>query len=174
MNSILSQILVAVGTAVITAPLAVWLSMRRFYAEKLWERKLSAYTAIIEALHQLAYPFNDLEELAPKRGQALSKERREELWKKHAAAYGEIRKQVDVGELVLPAKAIRLLDETILERLRSDDLSPKDFDSENFARTITLQIRSIYYCLDEIKKIAKRDLRMTRAGWLPSAFRRLS
>jgi hypothetical protein len=31
----------------------VWLSLRRFYREKWWERKIAAYTAIMESLHHM-------------------------------------------------------------------------------------------------------------------------
>jgi hypothetical protein len=39
--------------AIIVAILTVQLSLRRFYREKWWERRLDAYTRVIEALHHM-------------------------------------------------------------------------------------------------------------------------
>lgn len=50
-------------TACITAPLAAGLTARfalhRFYAEKQWERKVAAYTAIFDALHDITKWFSE-------------------------------------------------------------------------------------------------------------------
>src|SRR5258708_40148272 len=47
--SFFSSVVVAVFTAVVTVRLA----LRRFYAEKSWERKSVAYGAVLEALHHV-------------------------------------------------------------------------------------------------------------------------
>jgi ABC-type uncharacterized transport system YnjBCD permease subunit len=49
----LLSFLASMVIAVVTARLTVRLALRRFYAEKSWERKSAAYASIIEALHHV-------------------------------------------------------------------------------------------------------------------------
>ena len=80
MTGLLAQFLLSVFTAVVTSITTVWLSLRRFYSEKWWERKVAAYTAIIKSLHHMK---RDIEEnmSAEERGRELSEERKAELAK---------------------------------------------------------------------------------------------
>lgn len=56
-TSFISPVLTAVASF-IGAWFAARLALRRFYDEKLWERKTEAYTAIFEALHEMSIWFD--------------------------------------------------------------------------------------------------------------------
>jgi hypothetical protein len=65
--------------------LAAQFALRRFYREKVWERKTAAYTAIFEALHQMGRWFDEhISEIALDR--ELPKERAAELFRESRAA----------------------------------------------------------------------------------------
>jgi hypothetical protein len=52
-SRILVDLVQGIVVAITTSLIAVKLALRRFYSEKWWEQKLSAYTRIIEALSQM-------------------------------------------------------------------------------------------------------------------------
>ena len=49
MGDFISHIVIAMLASLVTVHLSLW----RFHREKLWEKKLEAYTAIIKSLHHL-------------------------------------------------------------------------------------------------------------------------
>jgi hypothetical protein len=84
----------------VTAWVTVWLSLRRLYREKWWKAKMSAYTNVILALHNMK---RDVEITvdAEMRGQDTDTDFHKEWNEKHKTAWDEIRKQIDVGEFLL-------------------------------------------------------------------------
>ena len=158
MEDLVSKIVVAAITAVITAPLTVWLSLRRFYSEKWWERKLTAYLAVIEALHHLSVPF-DREIEAAIQNRELGEDEKGRLSDMHVKAKAEILKHLDMGELLMSNESVQLL----RKMLRSLDEARASTDHIDF---ITTNQRVIGECLDQLKPIAMTDLNVARHGWL--------
>ncbi len=48
-----ANLVIGIVVAIVSARVTVSLALRRFYAEKWWERKWEAYTGIINALHHM-------------------------------------------------------------------------------------------------------------------------
>jgi hypothetical protein len=167
MYDLLSKIIVAAITAVITAPLTVWLSLRRFYSEKWWERKLTAYLTVIEALHHLSVPFDRAIEAAIE-NRELGEDEKSKLWAKHVEAEAEILKHLDMGELLMSTDSVQLL----RKMLRSLDEARAKTDHTDY---LTTNQRAIWECLTELKPIAMTDLNVARHAWFArgvSVFRR--
>jgi hypothetical protein len=142
------QVGVSLLVAVVTAWLTVWLSLRRFYREKWWEAKMSAYTNVIEALHHMK---RDLEISidAEQCGRDTETDYHKEWNAKHRAAWDEIRKQIDVGEFLYSPESMQ-----ILQVLNAETRGPFDtyYDHlEGFQAAVEK-------CLPAIKSAARRDL----------------
>jgi hypothetical protein len=150
--------------AFLTAPLTAWLAMRRFSAEKWWEKKLEAYLAIIEALHHLERPYDEVME-AWWSGSETPKET-PEAWLKHRESLSEIRKYIDMGELVISERASALLDR-LLARLAE---ARRETD---FAPFVEKSATAVHECLIELKRLAIEDLRLARGSWLPRPLRKI-
>jgi hypothetical protein len=92
--------------------LAVWLGLRRYRSEKWWERKASAYAAIIESLHAIEDSYDEEIE-AIQESVNLPLERLEKLRVAERDARAEIRKFANQGGFTITAKAADALDELI-------------------------------------------------------------
>jgi hypothetical protein len=145
------NILTGILIAAISSWITVQLSLRRFRAEKWWERKADAYSKIIEALHN-AKSFSDHFLDVEIEGRKLPEEREKELRSRAKAASDEILKTMDVGAFLLSDEA--------LSRLRQYQ---KDADAASNEPAWFLYLEAEWAaadkCLKEIIDIAKKDLK---------------
>jgi hypothetical protein len=99
--NLFTSLIVAVISALITASL----SLRRFRREKWWERKVDAYSKVIEALHNSkAFASHHLKALG--RDEDVPEETDNELRRRANLAHDEILKTMDVGALLLSKEAL--------------------------------------------------------------------
>jgi hypothetical protein len=159
MEDIASKAVVAVLTALVTIPLTAWLSTRRFYSEKWWERKLEAYLALIEALHHLSLPFDQAIE-AMIEHRELPKDKQDAYWAKHAEAEAEIMKQIDMSELLISPQAVQLLH----NMFKSSSAAKADTDWVGY---VTHNQKAISVCINNLKPLAMADLKLVRNSWYP-------
>jgi hypothetical protein len=145
-STFLPSLLVGICTAVIT----VRLSLRRFHAERWWERKADAYSRIVEALHTAAhYWVAQLNE--DESGQEMSKEREKQLSEDYDRAASELAKATGVGAYIISEEVADAL-QNLQKRRRHD---PREcawteiYDEEYTAHK---------EALTEIRKLAKKDL----------------
>ena len=151
MEGTLFQVGQAVFVAILTAWVTVSLSLRRFYREKWWEAKMNAYTALVQALHDMK---RDLEISIPAEyeGRDTNTEFHKKWNDKHAAAWDEIRKDIDVGEFLFSDNSVR-----ILQKLVDDSESePDDMYIDHLERVQG----AVETCLPSIKAAAKEDLQL--------------
>ncbi|MBZ5794474.1 hypothetical protein K8353_30570 [Burkholderia contaminans] len=142
----------SVIVAIITALLTVRLALKRFYAEKWWERQSAAYESIFEALHHVRN-HADTNLSFSLRGRELPEEGERELTEKLQGAMAELRKQVDIGSFVLSESAIR-----VMVKLMSDlDESTK---TTCWQEHLELKLASVDSCLSSMRLIARKDLRL--------------
>jgi hypothetical protein len=144
--------LTSIVVAVVTAYLAVHLALKRFYFEKWWERKAEAYSAILEALHHVRnHTDHNLESL--KHGVDLSLESDAELTERLPDGMAELRKRWDVGSFVVSEEAVAVMDAFMQEL----DASTK---YTNWDARLTLKMGAVNKCLDAMRKIARKDLKL--------------
>ena len=104
-TTLLSSLVSGVVIAVISARITVHFALKRFYSEKWWERKMEAYTSIIEALHHVRNHADTNLEFSM-RGRDLPGEGDKMLTEKLQAAMEELRKRIDVGSFVIAEDAV--------------------------------------------------------------------
>lgn len=142
----------SVVVAVITATLTVRFALRRFYAEKWWERKSATYTAIIEALHHVKnYAETNL--TSSLLGRYLTEQRRQDLNEKLQGAMTELRKQLDIGDFVISEEAVVVMNKLMAELDASSN-------TENWQEHLELTLSAINNCLSSMRRIARKDLRI--------------
>lgn len=152
LTDIIKVIVPGVLLSVLTAIVTVRLSIRRFYAEKWWERKDKAYSNIFEALYNLRNYYNVKyeEDIGNSR---ISKERSNQLERQFVSADMEVEKAVAVGSFVLSDEAVECLKQ-FRERPR---LSIDDYQIFDLAKQ---EMKYLDECIPKLKDIAKRDLKL--------------
>jgi hypothetical protein len=141
-----SNVIVAVIVAIITVRLA----LKRFYREKWWERKSAAYISLIEALHHVR-DYADTHYTFALLRQDLPEDGAEKLREKMKEGLSELRKQRDIGDLILSPPAV-LLVTTLLEEL--DDSARAGYWQEH----LELRLVAIDKCLLQMRLVARGDL----------------
>ncbi|SRR6266404_1146243 len=148
--------------ALVAAFLAAWFALRRFQSERWWERRVSAYTSIIDALHQMSTSFNDdikeerrtsLLELDGQRTQSTQSTRDE----KYKAARNEILRAIDVGEFIISAEAVAEL-RHLIRALAKDHESYLDYLFES--------LQAIDDSLRRFRRLAKDDVKRGIGSYL--------
>jgi hypothetical protein len=142
------NVLTGIVIAAVSAWIAVQLSLRRFRAEKWWERKVDAYSRIIEALHN-SKTWTDEHLDAESHAREIPEEKEKELTGRARAAHDEIRKAINVGGFLLSDEALNRLRQFEKESNKKHD-SWVDYLESDSAATDN--------CLKDIIEIAKNDL----------------
>lgn len=104
--SIVSGVFVAAVASATTAHLA----FRRFYSERWWERKASAYGSIIETLYELSYaPMRLWTESTDSDIPNANQAELDELQERYEVAMKAVRKAVAMGSYVISRRAVEIL-----------------------------------------------------------------
>lgn len=146
--SFISSVVIAVVVAMVTVRLA----LKRFHTEKWWERKSTAYVSIIEALHHMRdHADTNLTFALMQRD--LQDDGAEQLRLKMAQGLSELRKQRDMGDLVLSPAAVALMN-ALLQELSE---SPR---TTSWEEHLEMNLIVIDKCLLHMRVIARDDLRV--------------
>lgn len=141
--------LVNVPVALLTSWLTVKFALRRFRSEKWFERRIDAYTKVIEALHFMKH-CTERQLRAGLRGTELSKEIEEELVSSYRKGISDLRRFTDMGALLFSPEAIAILDTLNSELLAANE--------DDYWAHLEDEEAAISKCLSELRPVAKRDL----------------
>ena len=138
--------------AIVTSILTVRLSIRRFYAEKWWEKKHEIYSRLFEALHhRKKYALEHLEAYEIHR--EIPEDKKKELeddWKKFSREYEKI---YDLASFQLSKETVAILDEYKLKKKESAK-------SENIYDWIDSDATAAIECIKKLSMEAKNDLKI--------------
>ena len=138
--------------AVITSIITVRLSIRRFHAEKWWEKKQDTYSKLLEALHHAKkYAAEYLGEYD--NGRNMPADKSEELTKDWKAFSRELKKLHDLASFILSEKAVNILSEYMQEKKEA-------VNEEDVYDWIKNDLAAANKCLERLKIEAKRDLKV--------------
>jgi hypothetical protein len=147
---ILGNLGVALVVAVVSSVLTVRLALRRFYSEKLWERKSAAYTMIIEALHHVR-EYTDTNLQFSYRGKELPEDGDKALTENLRRAMADLRKQRDIGSFVISEDATACLNRLFSELDRSTQ-------THDWTEHLEMKLAAVDGCLGEMRRMAYEDL----------------
>jgi hypothetical protein len=106
--TVLSSLVPALIVGILTAVISVRLALRRFHAERWWERKAEAYSQIVEALyHAMEYCSAHSDEALT--GHQIGKERERILADGWNRAYRELKKTTSVGAYIISDEVAEVL-----------------------------------------------------------------
>jgi hypothetical protein len=119
------SLVVAILSGVAASLVTMWLSLKRFYKERWWQRRFDGCAAVIEAIHDM----QRLSEIHWR--ETFLKSRYDEDWRKRASDRGAdasrlLRRYADLGELALPLEVAKLLSSYVTETDRSREQSHPD------------------------------------------------
>jgi hypothetical protein len=146
----LVRLLTTLFIAVITSWLTVWFSLRRFRAERWWERKVQAYERIIGALHD-SKEWYEQHLKAEKQQTDLSDVVVASLRTRSRSAHAEIAKAIDTGAFLLAVEAVK--------RLRQYQDEQKAAQHNSWIDHLLADLSAIDDCLKDLIRIARRDVK---------------
>lgn len=146
----LITIVTGVPIALLTSWLTVKFALRRFQSEKWFEKRVDAYTKVIEALHFMKH-CTERQLQAEERGNRLPKETEDELVKAYLKGRADLRRLTDMGALLFSPQAVAVLDVLNEELMSASHVTTlwENLDEESAA---------ISKALSELRPIAKKDL----------------
>lgn len=154
MNEFVAQLIGKIASSLIPALLVTALGVRlafsRYKKEKLWERKLDAYTKILDALHVSRLSSHQKFREAHTEVER-SVEDEEARKKKQGDAWAEIQRAFDVSSLIISEEAASYLKEKLKPRYEAwEEDDPIDFwaEEEKIERE----------AIEHLKLLARRDL----------------
>ena len=153
MNIVL-ELLVGIVIASLTAVITVNLSLHRFRVEQWWQFRVETYKRLIEALYD-SKSFNDkhIEELET--GRKISKEEETKLRTAAEAAIQEIDRTANIGGF--------LLSDEVRSRLKKYQGEVQQASkTTDWCEYLTDEWTVINSCLEDIIKIARRDLKLDK------------
>lgn len=154
---------------VLIAPLvagavASWVTMRfsyhRYCSERWWERKAEAYAGILQHLTNmrlvLTRQIDFMTDVC-----YLNKEQARTLWKNYDGALDAIEQAASEGAYILSDSSITAL-HTLLKRLHPPGQSLEDWYGDDIKRLQLLakSVEVLDGCVQELRAVAKRDLRV--------------
>jgi hypothetical protein len=149
-STLLLSIIPAVTAGVITAIVSVRLALRRFRAERWFERKAQAYTDLFTGLSHIqrycALQIESLEE-----GTQRDDKYMKTLSEQASAGFAEIRRAAALGEFLFgleTAKRLARLESALEAARASDDIHEQYSDDE----------AAVSGALKDLRKLAKDDL----------------
>lgn len=158
-NGFLAYLVISAVSGLAASIATVLLSLRQFYQQRWWERRLDAYTAVVEALHHMSNSL-DADLRASGMGSfSLTAEHKAALDAKYAESNSALLRLMDMGELLFSGRAIRTL------REMSRNLAAADTNPESYSDYLSGSLDAVLSCLKEFKSIARRDLNLARGLW---------
>ena len=141
--------LIGLFTAIIASYLSAKWAVRRALAERWWERKIKAYSEIIDALHDLIR-YSELCAKQEISGDELPKKK--EFAERYCEAYWHMQKAFEIGPFVISDHAAQVLQKlNDRPKLDWDENSPLDIREE--------ECKHYRKALEELRNCAKRDLK---------------
>jgi hypothetical protein len=160
-DNLVTSLLVAVLTALLTVSLA----LRRFRAERWWERKANAYSSILNALHVIKRAIEDDLRYFENPNRRPDEDRERRLADQYRAALDEIYRAVDTSSFLLAPKAADALNELTLAFEKPENQAHRE-GRPPLPDDFSAQINAIDECLKELPGIAKQDLSIAATPWL--------
>jgi len=151
------MLLVSIASPLLVAAVGGWLVAKRFYSQRWWELKVSAYSETLSALSKVGNEMDQSFEAA-KRNNDLP-DHKEYLYDESSAGIDEIARQVFLGDIYMKQEAIDEL-ERLVKKLRDIKYEvQKDIGQPDYAMELYYQIPEVKSTAKKIAKIAKKDLR---------------
>jgi hypothetical protein len=143
-----TNLIVSVVVGIATAILTTYLTFKRFRAEKLWERKVDAYTRLINAAHEMKRT-RDLEILT---NGNVNKDYSSQLWRESHEAKRTILQLADSASFLITPE-IDIATASLAKRL------DEALEADSWRDIILKEQAALTTYLECLKDVARRELR---------------
>ena len=144
-NGVILNLGAGVLTGVVTGAVSVRFALRRFRAERTWERKVAAYTDIFDALYNISrHAKMRLEEI--EEGATFVKEYEDEASRQASQGYDAIRRAAIKGTFVVGQAAASKLEQLVAlfdDPHHGDDAHDAISADLDAAKTVLAELRTI-------------------------------
>jgi len=144
----LPNLITSLIISVVTAVLTVQLSLRRFQAERWWDRKADAYSRIIEAMHHVVAYVSALRD-DWSHEKEYSDEYKAALAERCTKAFQELRIATGIGAYVISEEVSKILIELEARPEHNNPWDSIEADAEDYSKALA-----------KVRELAKRDLRV--------------
>ena len=154
MNSLLISALPGLLVGVCVGILSYFLSLRRFYSQRWWEKKAEIYSKVIESLyHILNYHELLISEDFNPSNKKQENERQADHAAKSEAAIEEIDKIIAIGRLIISKPAVdRLI--SLKESIEDSSTAPDWFQHLEEVAS------AVHESIEDMLSLAKKELRV--------------
>lgn len=144
----------ALVISIVTALITVQLSVRRFYTERWWDRKIETYSSIFEELYKLKN-YSDQKHEDDLGKITLTNADASRLTEQLRKSSDEINKAIEIGSFTISDESIKCLTR-FRQRLR-----PRFEDNPHFELVELSKAESEFLteCINELKSLAAKDLK---------------
>jgi hypothetical protein len=149
--SIITSIFTGILIAAISSWITVQLSLRRYHAERWWDRKVDAYKTVLEALHE-SKALSDHHLFVAECGAEINGDIDKKLRGTSQCASDNIQKAMDLGSFFLSDEALARL-----KRFRREESEAQKITS--WHEHLEGDWNATDSCLKDMAVIAKNDLR---------------
>ena len=156
--SFFSGLLTSTFAAFLAAWLAARFALRRYYSEKVWERKVAAYTAIFESLHDMETWFDE-HLTAYFRGRDISDEESSKLGESYEKAKADLGRRLSSEAWLIPSECQERLQKMTRDRDREN--SSDWFEMLDTRSAIVSQAKR------DLIQLMRADLALDHPGPLP-------
>ena len=153
MIEILEKVAVPIAIGLISAFFAAKFAISKHRREKIWERRVDAYTDLIEALHNVKRVRESMYE-AELGGREMSDEFQNELWDRSKAARREIERVADHARFLVTPGIGEALSE--FEKNMRNALNQQDM----WVEVLEAEYNAANSCLEKVKSIASKELKI--------------
>lgn len=150
MDSELGKFLLQAAISVGGAFLAASLATKKFRNDKWWERKVSAYAELVEALHKMKWPASEHMD-AEIESRELSDEYSNRMWEEFQLARRNTWRIADTSSFLISCE--------VMEAVQQMEIAlGKARNAQSWFEHLDVQYAAIDKCLARIKEIGKNDL----------------
>ncbi len=140
------QILITVSGAF----LAAWLATKRYRSDKLWDKKETTYSELINALHQMKWPASQHID-ADREQRKISDEESEKFWFDFKIARKNVCRIAESSSFTVSSDVL-----TAIGQLENELNTARNVNS--WSEHIHLEYSAVDKCIKKIKKIGITDL----------------
>jgi len=154
MEDIIYKLITPILLGSASALLATKLALKKYRGERLWDRKIEAYSVLIDALYEMKIVRDAALEFE-RHGIERTKEQNEELWSRSRKAREYVNKAAGTASLVLSDECANALTE-----MEKEFFAVLNNVERGWLEILILECAALDKSLERIKKIARKELQV--------------
>ena len=149
------KLIIQVSMSVGAAFLAAWLATNRYRKDQWWQKKMEAYSELVEALQKMKWPPSEHFDYAFEQ-RTIDEEYSQELWDDFKSARRNVWRIAEKSSFLLSPEVLKTVQEM------ENGLS-KARNADSWVEHLNDQYASIQACIEKVKEIGAKELGVKNA-----------